>query len=46
MIFLQYTETCEVLLDYQKIGEDNIKDFSKSPLGIFYMQILMYTEEY
>ena len=25
MIFLQYTETCEVLLDYPKIGGENIK---------------------
>ena len=29
MIFSQYTETCEVLLDYPKIGGDNIKDFAK-----------------
>ena len=42
----QYTETCEVLLDYPKIGGEDIKYFSKMPLGIFCMQILMYTAEY
>ena len=46
MIFSQYTETCEVLLDYPKIGGDDIiKDFSKRPLGIFCMQTLIYTTE-
>ena len=29
MIFSQYAETCEVLLDYSKIGGDDIDDFSK-----------------
>ena len=29
MIFSQYTETCEVLLDYPKIGGEDIKYFSK-----------------
>ena len=30
MIFSQYTETCEVLLDYPKIGGDDIiEDFEK-----------------
>ena len=30
MIFSQYRETCEVLLDYQKIGRDDvIEDYSK-----------------
>ena len=42
IIFSQYTETCKVLLDYPKIGGYNIKSFSKSPLGIFCMKILMY----
>ena len=32
MIFSQYTETCEALLDYPKIGEDNIEDFSKKAI--------------
>ena len=32
MIFSQYTETCEVLLDYPKIGGDNIKDFAKNTI--------------
>ena len=35
MIFSQYTETCEVLLDYSKIGGENIKYSQKRPLGIF-----------
>ena len=29
MIFLQYTEACEVLLDYPKIGGEDIKGFEK-----------------
>ena len=29
MIFLQYRETCEVLLDYPKKGGDNVKDYAK-----------------
>ena len=46
MIFSQYTETCEVLLDYPKIGGDDIiEDFAKMPSGIFCMPILMYTGE-
>ena len=33
MIFSQYTETCEVILDYQKIGGDDIiEDFAKKAL--------------
>ena len=33
MIFSQYTETCEVLLDYPKIGEDDIiEDFAKNAI--------------
>ena len=31
MIFLQYTETCEVIIDYPKIGGDDIEDYKKSP---------------
>ena len=46
MIFSQYRETCEVLLDYPKIGGDDIiEDFAKRLLGIFCMPILMYTAE-
>ena len=37
MTFLQYTETCEVIIDYPKIGEDDIEDYEKRPLGIFCM---------
>ena len=29
MIFSQYRETCEVLLDYPKIGAGNVKDYAK-----------------
>ena len=33
MIFSQYTETCEVLLDYPKIGVDDIiEDFAKKAI--------------
>ena len=35
MIFLQCTETCEVIIDYPKIGEGDIEDFPKNPSGIF-----------
>ena len=46
MIFSQYKETYEVLIDYPKIGEnDNIEDYEKSPSGTFCMQTLMYTAE-
>ena len=45
IIFSKYTETCEVLLYYPKIGGGNVKFFHKIPLGIFCIQILMYTEE-
>ena len=38
MIFSQYKETCEVLLDYPKIEGENIKDFVIE--SIFY---LLYT---
>ena len=29
MIFSQYRETCEVLLDYPEIGGGNVKDYAK-----------------
>ena len=46
MIFSQYTETFEVILDYPKIGGDYIiEDYVKMPSGIFCMQTLMYTAE-
>ena len=33
MIFSQYKETCEVLLDYPKIGrDDNIEDYEKKAI--------------
>ena len=30
MIFSQYTETCEVIIDYPKIGGDDIEDYAKN----------------
>ena len=45
MVYLQCTETCEVLLDYPRIGGKNIEGFAKILLKIFCMQILMYTTE-
>ena len=32
MIFSQYRETCEVLLDYQKIGGVGAKDYAKQAI--------------
>ena len=32
MIFSQYRETCEVLIDYPKIGGDNVKDYAKQAI--------------
>ena len=32
MIFSQYTETCEVLLDYPGIGGEEIKGFGKNSI--------------
>ena len=32
MIFSQYRETCEVLLDYPKIEEDDVKDYAKQAI--------------
>ena len=44
MIFSQYKETCEVLLNYSKIGGDDIiEDYAKRPSGTFCMQTLMVT---
>ena len=45
MIFLQYKENCEVLLDYPKIGGGVLRNLQERPLGIFCMQILIYTAE-
>ena len=30
LIFSQYTETCELILDYPKIGGDDIEDYAKN----------------
>ena len=47
MIFSQYRETCEVLLDYPKIGGDNFIEYCAKRLSeTFCMQTLMYTAEY
>ena len=32
MIFYQYKETCEILLDYPRIGGENIKELSKNAI--------------
>ena len=32
MIFSQYTETCEVIMDDPKIGGDNIEDYAKNAI--------------
>ena len=46
MIFSQYRETCEVLLDYPKIGgDDAIKDYAKRLSENFCVLKLMYTAE-
>ena len=45
IIFSQYTETCEIIIDYPKIGGDDIEYYEKNPLGIFCIKILMYTAE-
>ena len=46
MILSQYTETCEVLLDYSKIGGDDvIEDYARIPSVTFCMQTLIYTAE-
>ena len=45
MIFSQYKETCELLLDDPKILGENIKYIFKRPLGIFCIPILMFISE-
>ena len=46
MIFSQYRETCEVLLDYPRIGGDGlIEDYSKRLSETFCMLILMHIAE-
>ena len=32
IIFSQYTETCEVIRDYSKIGGDDIEDYAKKAI--------------
>ena len=32
MIFSKYTEICEVILDYPKIGGDDIEDYAKKAI--------------
>ena len=32
IIFSQYTETCEIIIDYPKIGGDYIKDYVKKAI--------------
>ena len=46
MIFSQYTETCEILLDHPKIGGgDVIEYYAKKAIMNLFMQTLMYTAE-
>ena len=46
MIFSQYRETCEVLLDYPKIGGDDvIEDYAKMLSETCCILILMYIAE-
>ena len=32
MVFSQYTETCEVIIDYPKIGGADIEDYAKKAI--------------
>ena len=32
MIFSQYTETCEAIIDYPNIGGDDIEDYAKKAI--------------
>ena len=41
MIFSHYKDTCEVIPDYSKIGEDDNTYFEKGLLGIFCMPKFM-----
>ena len=45
MIFSKYTETCEVLLDYPKIGgDDDIEDYAKDAIrNILHANIDVYS---
>ena len=39
-IFSQYTETCEVVIDYPKIGGGDIEDYAKNAIrNILYANI-------
>ena len=33
IIFSQYTETCEAMIDYSKIGGGDIEDYAKKSIG-------------
>ena len=47
MIFPQYTETCEVLLDYPKIGGEDIKYFAKKAIrNILYANIDVHSRRF
>ena len=40
MIFAQYTETCEVIIEYTKIGGGDIEDYTKKAIrNIFHANI-------
>ena len=47
IIFSKYKETCEVLLDYPKIGGDGVNDYyAKKAIRNLLHATLMYTAEY
>ena len=44
MIFSQYTETCEVVIDYPKTGGDGIEDYSNKAIrNILHANIDVYS---
>ena len=47
MIFSQYTETCEVLLDYPKIGGDDIiEDYAeKATMNLLHANIAVHSKQ-
>ena len=44
MIFSQYTETCEIIIDYSKIGGDDIEYYSKNSIrNLLYANIYVHS---
>ena len=46
MIFSQYRETCEVLIDYPKSRRGGVKDYAKQAIRNLCMPIVMCTAGY